>query len=135
MQYFFETKYFIMRPIKLCLVLAAACISFEYSDAQASDKTQRTIGIKTESIIVAGDCMMCKKRIEKTALAVDGIKSAVWHEDTKILTLKYDVFQKEVIDKVHRRISDVGYNTGRYSANDTAYQKLVCCCQYPKRGT
>ncbi|MEO6314702.1 MAG: heavy-metal-associated domain-containing protein [Chitinophagaceae bacterium] len=117
-----------MKPIKLCLVLAAACISFEYAGAQASDKTQRTIGVKTEVIKVEGVCELCKKRIEKEALAVEGIKSAVWNENTKLLTLKYDVFRKAAVDNVHKKIAAVGYNTGRYAASESTRSSSTCCC-------
>ncbi|MEO5685290.1 MAG: heavy metal-associated domain-containing protein [Chitinophagaceae bacterium] len=117
-----------MRPIRLCLVLAASCISFEYAGAQASDKTQRTIGIKTQQIKVDAVCELCKKKIEKTASSVPGIKSAVWNENTKMLTVKYDVFKKEAIDNVQRKIADEGYDTEKFRAADAAMKKDSCCC-------
>ena len=119
-----------MRPIKLCLVMAAACISFEYADAQASDKTQRTIGIKTHTIKVAGECDMCKKKIEKTAVTVDGVKSAVWNEQTILLTVRYDVFKKDAIDNVQRKIAEVGHETEKYSA--VSGTVAGCCCHAGK---
>ena len=126
-----------MRPIKLCLVLAAACISFEYADAQASDKTQRTIGIKTQSIKVEGHCEFCKsfEKIEKAAHSVAGIKSAAWNEETKMLTLKYDVFKKEAIDNVQKKIASIGYDTEKYQAADAAFEQRTCCCMNPQRGS
>ena len=117
-----------MRPIKLCLVLAAACISFEYADAQASDKTQRSVGIKTQSIRVEGECSMCKKKIENAASAVKGVKSAVWNDQTKMLTVKYDVFKKDAIDNVQRKVSSAGYDTEKYSAGDAAVTNNTCFC-------
>lgn len=120
-----------MRPIKLCLVLAAACISFEYADAQASDKTQRTIGIKTETIKVAGVCEMCKKKIEKAASSVTGVSSASWNEQTQLLTVRYNVFKKDAIDHVQRKISSIGHDTEKYSAVQ-AKENESCCCHGSK---
>ena len=124
-----------MRPIKLCLVLAAACISFEYADAQASDKTQRTIGIKTQTIKVEGHCEMCKKKIERAAHSVAGIKSANWNEETKMLTVKYDLFKKEAIDNVQKKMAAIGYDTEKYRVSDAAFEQRGCCCQNPQRGS
>ena len=36
---------------------------------------------------VNGNCEMCKKRIEKAALSVSGVKSAAWHLDCGTLYL------------------------------------------------
>ena len=130
---FINVNLIYMRPIKLCLVLAAACISFDYADAQASDKTQRTVGIKTENIRVEGGCDMCKKKIEKAAVSIDGIKSAVWNEETKLLTVKYNVFKKEAIDNVQKKISSAGYDTEKYTAGDASLQKSFCHCGHTRK--
>ena len=116
-----------MRPIRLCLVLAAACISFEYADAQASDKTQRSIGIKTANIKVESVCAVCKANVEKAAASVKGIKSAEWNAATQMLTVKYDVYKKEALDEVQRSIASAGYPTEKYPAS-TAVAANGCCC-------
>ncbi len=54
-----------MKTIKLLLAVIAF-VSFENANAQ-SDKSQRTIGIKTQSIEVSGICSMDKRRIETAA--------------------------------------------------------------------
>ena len=40
-------------------------------------------GHKTEKFKVYGNCSMCEKRIEKAALAVDGVSKADWDKETK----------------------------------------------------
>ncbi|HTL09777.1 MAG TPA: heavy metal-associated domain-containing protein [Chitinophagaceae bacterium] len=117
-----------MRPIKLCLVLAAACISFEYADAQASDKTQRSIGIKTASLKVESVCAHCKGNVEKAAASVKGIKSAEWNPATRLLTVKYDVFRKEALDEVQRSIAQAGFGTEKYPASPVAESSSNACC-------
>ena len=42
------------------------------------------------NIEVDGVCQMCKKRIEKAAISVKGVKSATWNVDTHELKLIYD---------------------------------------------
>ena len=44
------------------------------------------------NIEVNGNCDMCKKRIEKAAFSVKGVKSADWHIDDHILHLIIDPF-------------------------------------------
>jgi mercuric ion binding protein len=121
-----------MKTIKILLAIMIAIISTQSANAQ-SDKTERTVGIKTQTIKVYGECGMCKKRIEKAAWTVEGVKSARWNEDTKVLTLKYSVFKKEAADNVQKKIAAVGYDTEKYSADGAAYQKLPDCCQYQRK--
>lgn len=121
-----------MKTIKMLFTVAILLVTVSYANAQ-SDKTQRTIGIKTEVIKVRGTCAMDKRRIEAAAYSVDGIKSAVWDEYTQQLTLKYSVFKKEAGDKVQRKIASVGNDTEKYRADDTVYNNLPDCCHYRTR--
>jgi hypothetical protein len=78
---------------------------------------------------------MRKKRIEKTAIAVDGITSAVWNEDTKQLAVQYKITEKDVIDNLQKKIASVGHDTEAYAATDKAYESLPGCCQYERKQT
>ena len=109
-----------------------AFATFQSANAQ-SDKTQRTIGIKTQIINVSGTCGMDKRRIETSAASIDGVKSAVWDEYTQVLTLKYSVFKKDAADNVQKKIASVGNDTEKYRADDNVYQKLPDCCHYPRK--
>ncbi len=119
-----------MKTIKLLFVLVAV-VTIQSANAQ-SDKYQRTIGIKKQTVKVYGNCDMDKRRIEKTALAVEGIKSATWDVDKQTLTVTYDLFKTEAVDLVQKKIAFGGNDTEKYKANDTAYQKLPACCQYQR---
>ena len=44
---------------------------------------------KTETILVSGNCGMCKSTIEKAAKTA-GVKEASWDVDAKVLTVKYN---------------------------------------------
>ena len=112
--------------------VAILLVTASFSNAQ-SDKSQRTIGIKKETIKVSGTCSMDKRRIETAAYAIDGVKSAVWDEYTQVLTLTYSVFKKDAADNVQKKIASVGNDTEKYRADDTVYQKLPDCCHYQRK--
>ena len=118
-----------MKKLKVFFAVAILLVTVSFANAQ-SDKTERTIGIKTERIKVSGTCGMDKRRIETAAYSVDGIKSAVWNEYSQILVLKYSVFKKEAGDKAQRNIASSGNDTEKYKAEDSVYNKLPHCCQY-----
>ncbi|MFT3934588.1 MAG: heavy-metal-associated domain-containing protein [Chitinophagaceae bacterium] len=115
----------------LMIVVFAMLINYS-SNAQASDKTKRTIGLKTQTFAVHGECELCKKRIEKAAYSVDGVKSAQWNADSKELKVTYSVFKKDAPQLVQQKIAAAGHDAGDYKATALAYQQLSCCCMYKK---
>jgi periplasmic mercuric ion binding protein len=118
-----------MKTLKTIFTVAILLVTVSFANAQ-SDKTERTIGIKTEKIKVSGTCGMDKRRIETAAYSVDGVKSAVWNEYSQILVLKYSIFKKDAGDKAQRSIASVGNDTEKYKAEDAVYNKLPDCCRY-----
>lgn len=87
---------------------------------------------KTEKIKVAGNCGMCKKKIE-TALKVNGINTADWNKTTKVLTVSYDS-TKISNDQIQQKVAAAGYDTPKFKAPKEAYEKLDDCCQYDRTG-
>ena len=81
---------------------------------------------------VWGNCGMCKKTIEKAAMAVAGVESANWDVDTHQFNLVYDASKTDV-QKVHKAIAAAGYDTDAVRGSDKAYKKLHGCCQYDRR--
>jgi len=83
----------------------------------------------TTSIFVDGLCGMCKERIEKAALEVDGVVNADWSDDSRMLTVATgnEAFDE---DQLHRAVTEVGHDTKKYKASDEAYAKLHDCCKY-----
>ena len=80
-----------------------------------------------------GECDMGKQKIEKTVFSIEGIKYTIWDENSKLLTIKYDLFKKEAADNVQKKIAETGYDTEKYKASAAAYQKLPECCQYLRK--
>ena len=88
---------------------------------------------KIDTIKVNGECGMCKSRIQKT-LKIDGISSAVWDVESKLLTVTYNP-EKITNDEIQKKIAAVGHDTEKYTAPDDVYSKLPGCCKYERKKT
>lgn len=120
------SKIKIMKTLKI--FLSTIIVAFLFSNV-----TAQSASIKTTTIKVNGECNMCKKRIEKAALAVDGIQAAVWDVDTKMLTIKYDESNPAMEENVQKNIAAIGHDTEKYMAPDSAYNNLPGCCHYQRK--
>ncbi len=95
--------------------------------AQAQQKNKNA----KVNVEVNGNCDMCKKRIEKAAYSVAGVKSAVWHIDDKVLHLILNETKCSVTD-VEQAVAKVGHDTKNIKATDEAYKNLHHCCMYDR---
>ena len=86
---------------------------------------------KTEKIKVYGNCGMCQSRIEKAAKSVDGVTTAEWDKETKILEVTFDDSKTDA-DKIELALSEVGHDTENHKAKDKVYDELPGCCQYER---
>lgn len=90
--------------------------------------------VKTEKFEVAGNCGMCETRIEKAANSVDGVSSADWNKETKVLEVSFDS-EKSDLHKIHLAIATVGHDTKMHKAADDVYDALPACCKYERMNT
>lgn len=97
---------------------------FVLSSAMAQNK-------KTEQMEVAGNCGMCKTRIENAAKSLEGVSSAEWNKETKMLELAYDPARTD-IHKIHMAIAKAGHDTRLHKARDEDYNQLPSCCKYER---
>jgi len=111
---------------KIILILL---VSFVGINVQAQEKKNKNAKYDIE---VNGNCDMCKKRIEKAALSVKGVKSATWHADHQDLHLILDE-NKCTVDQVHQAIAKVGHDTEKVKAKDEDYEQLHTCCLYERK--
>ncbi len=116
-----------MKTVKILIAVFFAILVTVPGNGQTNSKK---IAYKSEEIKVLGACSMCKDRIEK-AMKVDGIKSAVWDQETQLLKVTYD---PAVItnDEIQKRAATVGHDTEKYKADDKVYAKLPACCHYER---
>jgi copper chaperone CopZ len=89
---------------------------------------------KTEKIEVKGNCGMCENRIEKAAKSVDGVTTADWNKDTKMLELSLDE-SKTTVHKVQMAVAKAGHDTPMHKAKDEVYNALPECCKYDRTET
>ena len=110
-------------------VLFGMLLLFVTLSAQAQIKKNKNAKYDIE---INGNCDMCKKRIEKAALSVKGVKSATWHIDHQDLHLILDE-NKCTVDQVQEAVAKVGHDTEKFKATDEDYEKLHTCCLYERK--
>jgi mercuric ion binding protein len=90
----------------------------------ASDST-------VETFKVYGNCGMCKRTIEGSLTDVEGINSADWSSESKLMEVNFD---KALISlsEIKQKISAVGYDTEEHRASEESYKGLHGCCQYER---
>lgn len=84
-----------------------------------------------ESVFVAGNCGMCKARIEKATKEIPGVATAIWNVDTKLLTVEFDASQTDV-SGIEKKAAEVGHDTNNFKAKAGTYNDLPGCCQYER---
>ena len=109
--------------------------SFATVSVQAQDdksKSQEvTQAVKTATFEASGKCGMCKKRIENAALGLEGVQSASWDVESKVLAVKYDPATVTEAD-IQKQVAGVGHDTEQVKATDEAYSSLPGCCKYER---
>ena len=107
------------------------------ADGDIEESKQNITELTTESeivnkdIFVSGNCGMCKARIEKTAKNVNGVVSASWDKDNKMLKIEFDSSQTS-IGEVSEAVAKAGHDTKYSKAEDDVYNELPGCCQYDR---
>jgi mercuric ion binding protein len=130
-----KTKFKIILSLIIVLLIVYFLRDMSFNDPANSDVNDA----KAEAIVelmgtetsfgVKGNCKMCKKTIEASALSLEGVLKADWDVKTKQVSLVYDDQMIDLIS-VHKAISDSGYGTDLNELNKEAYDNLPLCCQY-----
>lgn len=97
--------------------------------AEAQEKKNKNA---KHDIEVTGNCDMCKKRIEKAAFSVKGVKSAEWHSDDQTLHLVLNE-EKATLLEVEKAVAAKGHDTKNVKATDEDYKNLHGCCKYERK--
>ena len=96
--------------------------------SQAQDKKNKNLKYAVE---VNGNCDQCKKRIEKAAFSVPGVKSATWNVETHQLAVIMNEEKSSTAD-LNKAIAKVGHDTKEVKAKQEDYDKLHSCCKYER---
>lgn len=110
---------------KLILILLITLTGLSVQAQEKKDKNAK------HEIEVKGNCDQCKKRIEKAAYGVKGVKSAVWEQDGQDLHLIIDE-TKCSLDNVRAAIAKAGHDTDTVKATNDDYNNLHSCCHYDR---
>lgn len=98
-------------------------------DAQSANTTPMG-NVESTSFYVAGNCDMCKSRIERAVTSVEGVQRATWDKKTKQLTVESAA---EVSDTaLHKAVARVGHDTKQAKADNATYNDLPGCCHYKR---
>ncbi len=110
---------------KIFLIVLIALFS-DYIQAQKKKNKNAN-----HTIEVKNNYDMCKKRIEKAAYSVPGVKSASWDMQNKSLSLVLNE-EKSSLTEVEKAITKVGHDAGKQKATDKDYENLHQCCMYER---
>lgn len=80
---------------------------------------------------VWGVCDIAKQKIDSAA-KLDGVFSADWNIESKLLTVKFDS-TKVSLDNILKNIAMAGFDNERYFADDYSYEQLPDNCKYERR--
>lgn len=108
---------------KFLLVLLVMLAGFTMQAQEKKSKNAK------HDVAVKGNCDQCKRRIEKAAYTVKGVKSAEWHADDETLHLIIDETKCSAV-QVQEAVAKSGHDTDKVKATDEAYKNLHSCCQY-----
>ncbi|MCJ8167123.1 cation transporter [Pontibacter sp. E15-1] len=109
-----------------------ASVSAQAQDTQNTKQNATAQAAESATFNVNGKCGMCKKRIEKAALGLEGVQSAVWDVESTALSVKYDPAKVSEAD-IQKQVASVGHDTAQVKATDEAYDSLPGCCQYERK--
>ncbi len=114
-----------MRTIILGMMLLFVSLSTQAQEPKKKKNAKYDVEVN-------GNCEMCKKRIEKAAFSVKGVKSAEYHIDDHTLHLIIDEQKCSVAD-VKKAVAKAGHDTDEIKATQEDYDNLHGCCQYERK--
>lgn len=79
-------------------------------------------------LIVSGNCEICKDRIEKAALSVNGVSFACWNVSDEKLSLTFDPRRTDLND-ISLVITRIGHSTNLHKASQDIQSQMPECCK------
>jgi copper chaperone CopZ len=80
---------------------------------------------------VRGNCGMCKSTIESATMSIEGVDTATWSTESKMLSIDVSTeINDQFINDIHNAIAKSGYDTELSTSLDEDYDKLPMCCKY-----
>ena len=108
-----------------------AAAQLEGKPSMMNTRQAGNLNFKNATFNVSGNCEMCKERIEKASLSVNGVKNAVWDMISKKIIVDFDSTKTDLLT-IHKAIAKTGHDTPLVKADDAVYKSLPECCLYRK---
>ncbi len=118
--------------ILIIVILAGFSLQAQTSNTANQEVEVKKSKNKKVEFHVDGNCEMCKKRIEKAAISVAGVKSADWHMDCGTLYLMINE-EKTNLPAIQKAIAAAGHDNDGIKASQEEYDKLHGCCLYERK--
>ena len=112
-----------MKNISKILVAIVVLLSITSSFAQIKN-------VKTEKVKIAGNCDMCKSRIEKAGNEKN-ISKVVWNDNNQMATITFNA-NKTSKKEILTRIANAGHDSEMFQTSAETYNDLPECCQYKR---
>ena len=123
-------KKVILSMVVIIAVVFTSCKNESKKDTEVNKtEVSKEMAIKDISFGVRGNCGMCKRTIEKAANSVEGVASANWDKDKKLIKVSFDEGKTNVMS-IHKAIAASGYDTEKVNGDLDAYDGLPGCCKY-----
>lgn len=75
-----------------------------------------------------GNCRICKERIEKAALAVEGVTYATWTVSNGELELAFDP-ERTSLEEISLAIARIGHETNLHQVEESVMSQMPACCR------
>ena len=109
-------------------IILGMMLLFVTLSTQAQEKKKKNAKYDIE---VNGNCEMCKKRIEKAAYGVPGVKTASWDVSSHQLSVILNEEKCSPSD-LNKAIAKAGHDTKEVKATQVDYDNLHSCCKYER---
>lgn len=109
----------------------ADCTSKPQECNTHSQQKSNKKAIVTETMLVYGDCISCKEKIENAA-KIRGVKAAEWTLSDITLTVTYDSSKTCLADINKAIVAATGYKTSFSSSDCETQKKSSACCAAKK---
>ena len=83
------------------------------------------------AFFVAGNCDMCKARIEKVARSIRGVSNANWDKSSKQLSVQFDQTKTSQAE-LESAVAKSGHDTLNAKTDTAVYDALPGCCKYDR---
>ncbi|MDX1472137.1 MAG: heavy-metal-associated domain-containing protein [Flavobacteriaceae bacterium] len=114
-------------PITTKIVRANGTIENSGTTGGVAENAQ----LSSDQLYVYGKCGMCEARIIKAAKSLNGVASASWNQDSKILKVEFDEKTIKLSD-IEMAVVKAGHDTKNKKAADATYNDLPACCHYER---